>query len=460
MYQLVIANAEVITGAASFPADVGINGERIAAVGMGLQGERVVDAGGCYLIPGGVDAHVHLQTPVAKYVSSDDFQSGTVAAACGGTTSVIDFVHPQPEQPMLDALAARRAEADGRVVIDYGLHMNIPVWHADHRLDRIADVMAAGIYSFKMYQAYGPLCLDDARLYEVLRALARHGALPILHSENGPVIDRLRSGALAAGHTAPIWHARTRPATLEAEAVGGALELARQAGAALLIVHVSCAESLDRIAAARRAGQAVYGETCPQYLFLTGDKLAGEHGERFVCAPPLRHEMDHAALWGGLARGELQILSTDHCPFTAAEKAAESGFDGVPGGLPSIEARLGLAHDAARRGLLSLPRWVEICCAGPARLFNLPRKGHVAPGYDADLVIFDPRCPVEVSAQGLHERVDWSPYEGLHLTGWPRDVFSRGEQIVRDGEFVGQAGRGRFMAIPPVERAGRLAGLA
>jgi len=445
MYQTVITNGAIITAAAAFPADVGINGGQIAAVGLGLKGERVIDAAGCYVIPGGVDVHVHFQMPVGQYTSSDTFASGTVAAACGGTTTIVDFVEPETAEPMLDALAARRAKADGRVVIDYGLHMTIPAWHADHALNQIPGVMAAGVYSFKLYQAYDPLCLDDKQLYAALQALGRHRAFPILHSENGPVIDRLRSEALASGHTDPIWHARTRPASLEAEAVGRALELARQAGAPLYIVHVSCADSLERIAAARRRGQAAYGETCPQYLFLTDEKLSEPHGERFICAPPLRAAADQQALWGGLARGELQVVSTDHCPFTADEKAGAPDFTRIPGGLPSVEARLSLVHDATRRERLSLTRWVETCCTAPARLFNLPCKGHIAPGYDADLVIFDPQQTVTLSAEWLHERVDWSPYEGLELTGWPRDVFSRGEWIVREEEFVGVPGRGRFI---------------
>ena len=445
MYEKVIKNGLVVTAAASFPADVAIDGEKIAAVGLGLAGKELIDASGSYVIPGGVDVHVHFQMTVGKYTSSDDFESGTVAAACGGTTTIVDFVEPEDKESMLDALAARRLEADGRVAIDYGLHMTIPAWYADHALDQIPGIMEAGVYSFKTYQAYGPLLLDDARLYAALRALGRHNALPILHAENGPVIDQLRAEALAAGKREPIWHARTRPARLEGEAVGRALELARQAGAPLYIVHVSCAESLERIATAQRQGQAALGESCPQYLFLTDEKLAGEHGERFVCAPPLRGEGDQEALWGGLARGELQVVSTDHCPFTAGEKLAEADFSRIPGGIPSVEARLSLVHDAARRGKLSLNRWVDACCTAPARLFRLPGKGHIAAGYDADLVIFDPEKRLVLSAEGLHERVDWSPYEGVSLSGWPRQVFSRGELIVREGEYLGRRGRGRFV---------------
>ncbi len=445
MYDLVIANGTVVTAESVQPADVAIHGERIAAVGPNLRGEQRIDASDCYVIPGGVDVHVHFQMTVGQYTSSDDFESGSVAAACGGTTTFVDFAEPKGEESLLSSLERRRAQADGRVAIDYGLHMTIPAWHAGHALDEIPAVMAAGVYSFKMYQAYGPLCLDDVRLYKALRALGRGGALPILHSENGPLLDQLRAEALAAGHTAPIWHARTRPAALEGEAVQRALALAQQADAPLYIVHVSCADSLVQLAAARARGQIAYGETCPQYLFLTEEQLAGPHAERFICAPPLRTPADQVALWDGLAQGMLQVVSTDHCPFTAAEKAAEPDFTRIPGGLPAVEPRLSLVYDGVRRGQISLARWVEVCCTAPAQLFRLPRKGQIAPGYDADLVIFDPDLAVTLAAEGLHETAGWTPFQGVQLTGWPRDVLSRGVQIVRDRQFVGTLGRGRFI---------------
>ena len=445
MYQTVISNGTVVTAAAAFQADVGISGERIAAVGLGLRGEKQIDASGCYVIPGGVDPHVHLQMRVGQYTSSDTFASGTEAAACGGTTTVVDFVEPEGNESMLEALDKRRSEADGQVVVDYGLHMTIPAWHADHALDQIPQVMEAGIYSFKMYQAYGPLCLNDTRLYAALRVLGSLDALPILHSENGPMIDQLREEALAAGHTDPIWHARTRPSRLEGEAVGRALDIAHQAGSKLYIVHVSCLESLQRIDAARQRGQNALCETCPQYLFLTDDKLKAPKGELYICSPPLRKARDNDVLAGALSRGVIEVVSTDHCPFMAAEKAAQVGFTQIPGGVPSVEARLGLVHELARRGSLSLSGWVNTCCTAPARIFRLPGKGHIAPGFDADIVVFDPHRIVVLSAEWLHEKVDWSPYEGIKLNGWPRDVFNRGAWVVRDGEFVGRTGRGRFL---------------
>ena len=445
MYETVIAGGQVVTAGASFQADVAIRGERIVAVGLGLEGQRVIDALGCYVIPGAVDAHVHLQMWAGRYRSSDTFASGTVAAALGGTTTVIDFVEPEDEQAMIAALVARRSEADGQVAIDYALHMTIPAWHAEYALSEIPAVMDAGIYSFKLYQAYGRLRLDDVRLYATLKALAHHGGLPILHSENGPVIDLLRAEAVRGNHTEPVWHARTRPAELEGQAVSAALGLARLAGSPLYIVHVSCAQALEAVVSAQERGQVVYAETCPQYLFLTEDELTGENARLYICAPPLRTETDQALLWGAVERGHVQVISTDHCPFAAQEKVAEAVFAQVPGGLPSIEARLSLVHDAAQRGLLTLNQWVARCCTQPAQLFRLPHKGDVAPGFDADLVVFDPERQVTLSSQWLHENVDWTPYEGISLGGWPRHVFSRGEWIVRYGEFHGPAGWGRFL---------------
>jgi len=448
---IVIRNGTLITPGGVFPADVGIAKQRIAAVGEVLHGTVELDATGCYILPGGIDPHVHLQMPVGDYVSADDFTSGTVAAALGGTTAVIDFVEPEPGEPLLEALEKRRAEADGRVAVDYGLHMTIPTWHGAHgdygkSPYTLPEVMAAGVPSFKLYLAYEGLQLDDAQLYRVMRAIAAAGGLPIIHCENGPVCETLRAQAMAQGDTSPIHHALTRPPRQEAEAASRAIDIAALAGSPLYVVHVSCEESMRRIQAARARREPVYGETCPQYLLLNRMALDLPGGERLVCSPPLRTEEDNEALWGGLAFEHLDVLATDHCPFTAAEKSDHADFTTIPGGLPSIEPRLSLAHHFGQRHWMTLERWVEVCCTNPARIFGLRRKGQIAPGFDADLVIFDPERWVTLQAgKTLHERVDWSPYEGMHIQGWPRDVLSRGQVIVRDGEFVGQVGWGHFV---------------
>ena len=450
---IVIRNGMVVTPGGVVPADVGITGEHIAAVGEGLEGNREIDAGGCIVLPGAIDPHVHLQMPVGDYVSADDFASGTVAAALGGTTTVIDFAEPEPEQPLMAALAERRAAADGQVAIDYGLHMTIPNWHGDHpsSLERIPEVVAAGAPSFKRYLAYERFRLDDVALYRVMRAIAAAGGLPIVHCENGPLCEALRAQAVADGQVTPIYHAMTRPPRQEAEAVSRAIDVAALAGSPIYVVHVSCLEALERVEAARARGEPVTAETCPHYLLLDVEALTHPHGERLICAPPLRTAADREALWSSLLAGGLDALATDHCPFTAAEKAGHADFTTVPGGLPSIEARLSLAYHFGRRQGMSLEEWVAICSTNPARIFGLERKGAVAPGFDADLVVFDPQRQVILQAgETLHEQADWSPYAGLELDGWPRDVLSRGRVVVRDGEFVGQPGWGQF-----VRRAGR-----
>jgi dihydropyrimidinase len=449
MEDVVIRNGTVVDSGGTFLGDVRMSGERITELGRSLRGGTEIDATGCYVLPGAIDPHVHLQMWVGDYRSSDDFRSGTVAAACGGTTTVIDFVEPTEGEPFLAALAGRRAEADELVAVDYGLHMTIPAWHASHAevLSGLPEVVAAGVPSFKLYLAYEGLRLNDVLLHAALRVVGSAGGLPIVHCENGPLCEALRAEAVASGAIAPSYHAATRPVRQEAEAVSRAMDIAELAGSRLYIVHVSCAEAAERVETARSRGEPVFGETCPQYLALGEEALDGPQGERFVCAPPLRSEADQSALWNALARGSLDVLATDHCPFTAEEKAGHADFTTIPGGLPSIEVRLSLAYTlGVLGGILSLERWVEVCCTAAARIFGLSRKGRLVPGYDADLVVFDPQAEVIVAADALHEAVDWTPYQGIRLAGWPRHVFSRGRAVVRNGDYVGQDGWGRFVA--------------
>ena len=447
MYDIVIQNGRLISGNMQFDADLAIDGERIAAIGTGLHGFRTIDAKDCFVIPGGVDPHVHLQMALAGRVSTDSFESGTIAAACGGTTAIIDFVTPEPGQSMLDALTARRAEADITVAIDYALHMTVPTWHAasDERLREVPSVVEAGCATFKMYQAYDGMVLDDVALLRSFQAVADAGGSVVLHSETGPVLEMLREKALAAGQLEPIWHERTRPARLEATAIQRAAALGELAGCPLHVFHVGCKASVDAIRHARASGMSVTGETCPHYLLLTAEEhLAGPNGERFICAPPLRSMADHNALWTALADGGLDLVSTDHCPWTLAEKA-QPDFSTVPGGVPSIEARLPLVHHhGVNSGRLSLERWVAVCSSEPARLMGLTRKGLLTPGYDADVVIFDPSITKTISVSSLHEAADWTPYDGLSVKGWPRSVLSRGKMVVDNETFVGQRGDGKF----------------
>jgi len=449
MYDLIIRNGLIINSDGIVNADLAIQAGQIAAIGLGLAGRRVIDADGCYVIPGAIDPHVHLQMPLAGRASSDSFRTGTIAAACGGTTTVIDFVEPQPGQSLLAALDQRRAEAVGQVAIDFGLHMTIPTWHATapHGLDEVPAAVAAGCLSFKMYQAYQGMILDDVALLRALMAVGEAGGRTVLHSETGPVLDLLRADALAEGHTEPIWHAYTRPAPLEATAVHRAAELADLAGCPLYIFHIGCQESVWEIVQARARGIDIWGETCPQYLLLTAEEhLGGLDGALYVCAPPLRTLDDTQLLWQALAQDELQVVSTDHCPWTADEKQ-QPDFTTIPGGVPSIEARLALVHHfGVNQGALSLERWVQVCATNAARWMGLERKGRLAPGCDADVVIFDPARVKYIAPDTLHETAGWTPYEGMEVIGWARTVLLRGQVIVEDEQYVGHPGDGRFVA--------------
>ena len=445
-YDLVIKNGLIVTSAATYHADVGVLDGRIAAIAESLQGEEEIDARGQLVIPGGVDIHVHMQMPLGDgVISSDDFFTGTRAAAYGGTTAIVDFVEPEPGQPLVDALAARRAEADPRVVIDYGLHMTIgPAQMA--QLDELQAVYDAGCGSFKLYMAYD-FRLHDGQLMQALSAIRDVGGWPVIHAENWDIITTLIAENLAAGRTSPHWHPRSRPALLEGEAAGRAIDIARYVNSPLHIFHVSCADVVPRISAARARGLPVSGETCPQYLFLTAEAYdaPGVEGALPVCAPPLRSRADQEALWQALAGNDLQIVTTDHCPFTRREKARGlDDFSKIPGGVPSIEMRMAGVYQGVVRSYFSLNRWVELCSTAPARLAGFKNKGDIAIGMDADLVVFDPNQQVTLSTAFLHENVDWTPYDGLKLQGWPRVTISRGQVIVRDGEFLAEPGRGLF----------------
>lgn len=446
-YPLVIKDGTLVTATASFPADIAVDGEQIVAIGRNLAGEREIDATGKLVTPGAVDIHVHHEMALGNgVVSADDFFTGTRAAALGGTTAIVDFVEPHPEQSLLDGLVERRAAADPKVVIDYGLHMTISPREIA-KLDQCRAVVEAGCATFKLYMAYG-FRLHDGELLQALQAIKTAGALPVVHAENWDVINALIDQNLAAGRTTPHWHPRSRPALTEGEAAGRLIDLAELAGVPVHIFHVSCQEVVQRITAARARGLPVTGETCPQYLFLTWDAYdaPGVQGALPVCSPPIRGRAQQQALWQALAHGHLQVVTTDHCPFVRADKAMGLGnFRQIPGGVPSIEMRFAGLYQGVVRGLYSACRWVELCCTAPARLAGFQRKGDLAIGYDADLVIFDPQRQVTLSPATLHERCDWTPYDGISLTGWPETVLSRGEVIVEGGVFRGEAGRGRFV---------------
>jgi dihydropyrimidinase len=445
-YDLVIKNGTIITAAATYAADVGVRGERIVAIGEDLIGDRSINATGMLVTPGAVDIHVHMQMPIGSFVSSDDFFTGTRSAAFGGTTAIIDFVERQPEESMMEAIEARRALADPQVVIDYGLHMTIGPAEIDI-LDQVQEAYDSGCISYKLYMAYG-FCLTDGQMMQALETVRDVNGLPVVHAENWDVICTLVARNLSAGNTTPIWHPRSRPPVMEGEATGRVIDIASMVGTRLHIFHVTSPYAVDRIAEAREQGHHVTGETCPQYLLLTDEvfKRPGIDGALPVCSPPIRDRITQDLLWQALGDGDLQVVSTDHCPFTREEKATGlQDYSRIPGGVPSVEMRFPALYTyGVRTGRISLEQWVNMCCTIPANLVGFEGKGDIAIGKDADLVVFDPEKKITLSNETLHEQVDWTPYNGLSLIGWPAITISRGEIIVQDDKFLGEPGRGKY----------------
>ncbi len=454
-----IVNGLVVTADSTAPADVLIDGERIAAVApsLAVPADDMIDAAGRWVLPGGIDAHTHLDMPYGDIASADDFESGTIAAAFGGTTCIIDYATQFHGQTLAEAWDAWTRKAEGKAAVDYAFHMIVT--EVNDAIDREMDALVAGgITSFKVFMAYpGSLMLDDADIARVLARSRANGAVTCIHAEDGRTIDALVREALAAGHTAPRYHALTRPPEAEASATRRAIALAEAAGAPLYVVHVSAPGALDAIRQARARGLHVFGETCPQYLFLSDESYdaPGFDGAKYVMSPPLRARDAQPTLWDGLARGDLQVVATDHCPFTLEQKQrGRSDFSKIPNGAPGIETRLSLLHDGGVcGGRISPNRFVELTSTAPAKIFGLfPRKGTIAPGSDADLVVFDPDRRVTLSAATHHMRVDYNPYEGREVVGVAETVLSRGRKVVEGGRFVGRAGWGRY--VPRCARQG------
>lgn len=450
---VLIRGGTVVTALDRFVGDVYATGGLIAAVGPGIEpagGDEVIDAHGQYVFPGGVDPHVHLALPVAGTVSADDFESGTAAALAGGTTTVIDFVHPERGEEPLEALAARRAEARDAVA-DYGFHMAITWWGEGTAAAIRACVAEEGIPSFKTYMAYkGSVGIDDVDLIRTMRAVREAGGLVIVHAEHGDLVEHLRDRFAAAGRLTPKYHALSRPSLAEGEATYRATVLAEATGCPLYVFHVTCREALHAISRARERGQMVFGETCPHYLLLDDSVYdrPGFEGAAYVVAPPIRAIGHQEALWAALGTGMLQVVSTDHCPFTMAQKELGRGdFRAIPGGAAGIEHRLALLYThGVGRGRIDLHQFVDLVSTRPAKLFGLyPRKGAIAPGSDADLVVWDPAASATISAATHRHRTDRSVFEGFEVVGQPSTVVAAGEIRMRDGELLAEPGCGRYL---------------
>ena len=449
-----ITGGTVVTAADTYEADVLVEDGRIVAIGEGLAdgADTVVDATGRLVLPGAIDVHTHLAMPFGGTMSIDDFTTGHVAALHGGTTCHIDFVIQGKGQSLQEALDTWRAKANGKAVADYGFHMII----TDARTEVIAEMdsmIEQGVTSFKLFLAYpNVLMVDDDTLYKVMERAGQNGGLVMIHAENGQVIDRLVGEALEAGNTDPGWHYRTRPAILEGESTGRAIALAQLAGAPLYVVHVTCEPAVDAITTAREKGWRVWGETCPQYLYLSQDDLDRPNfeGAKFVCSPPLRTERDQEVLWKAIAGDELSVVSTDHCPFNfdGQKDLGKDDFSKIPNGMPGIEERMSLLSTGVANGRLDWNRVVELTATAPAKLFGMyPQKGSVAVGGDADLVVWDPAARHTWTASDVHGANDYTCYEGMEVIGAATHVFSRGELVVDDGELTDAAtpGRGKFV---------------
>ncbi|GIU93630.1 MAG: D-hydantoinase [Gaiellaceae bacterium] len=452
-----IKGGRVITAADDYVGDVLIEGERIALLGESLDvdADRVIDATGKYVLPGCVDPHTHLDMPFGGTVTIDDVTSGQTSAAFGGTTCHVDFVIQPQGATFAEALEIWRAKAEGKQVIDMGYHMAVTDLREGGTLEELARLPEQGVTSYKLFMAYkGALMVDDETLFRTMEVAAETGALVMVHAENGDAIDVLVKQALAAGNTAPHYHALTRPPETEGEATNRAIQLARIAGAPLYVVHVSCREAVEPIARAREAGWDVWAETCTQYFFIDYSHLERPNfeGAKYVYTPPPRPRENQDVLWHAVRSDILSVVSTDHCAFLwdGQKTLGRDDFSKIPNGAPGLENRLHMIHEfGVRAGRISLNRMVELLATNPAKLFGLyPRKGTIAPGSDADIVVFDPEKRHLISAETHHSKSDYNLFEGTEVTGTPEIVLLRGTVLVENGELQVEPGFGRF-----VERA-------
>jgi len=472
-FDLVVRNGTVATAGDVQRCDVGIRGGRVVALGEGLpQGREEIDATGLLVLPGGVDAHCHFDQPTGDgSVMADDFTSGTRSAACGGTTTIIPFACQMKGQSLRAAVEDYHRRADGKAVIDYAFHLIVTDPTEQVIGQELPALIRDGYTSFKIYMTYDSLKLNDRQMLEVLDVARREGAMVMVHAENSDCIAWLTEKLELAGKTAPKYHAVSRPSVVEREATHRAIALAELADVPILIVHVSGSEAVEQIRWAQGRGMRIYAETCPQYLFLTADDLdqPGHEGTKCICSPPPRDKANQQVIWDGLQGGVFQVFSSDHAPFRfdgpdgKQVHGSDAPFAKVPNGIPGVETRLPLLFSAGvGEGRITLEQFVALTAANPARIYGLyPRKGTIAVGSDADIALWDPERAVTISNHLLHHNVDYTPYEGIRVTGWPVLTLSRGAVVQRDGSLTAEPGHGQFLpcdlpapARPKTGRAG------
>ncbi|RUR43634.1 dihydropyrimidinase [Vreelandella populi] len=467
-FDLVVRRARCATAADVFDADIGIRDGVIVALGSALAaGKEEIDAAGRWVLPGGIDGHCHLDQPTSDgSVMADDFLTGTRSAACGGTTTIFPFACQQKGQSLRAAVDDYHQRAEGKACIDYAFHLIVTDATPEVLANELPALIREGYTSFKIYMTYDDLKLSDREIIDVLAVAREYGAMVMVHAENADCIAWLTERLLAHGHTAPRYHAEARPMLVEREATHRAIAYAELVDVPILIVHVSGREAIEQLSWAHSHGLRIYAETCPQYLFLTADDLGindgDHHGAKCICSPPPRDKANQQVVWDGLENGAFQIFSSDHAPFTfdgpqgKFAAGSEASFERIPNGIPGLETRLALLFShGVETGRLTMQQFVALTATNVARMYGLyPRKGSIAVGADADLVIWETGLDRRIRNSDLHHGVDYTPYEGIPVTAWPALTLSRGEVVWRDGDYVGSAGRGEFLhcALPEPAR--------